>query len=73
MSKSEVNCICAELDAMVGPFRERRLAYVRFPYVFIDDTPVKAHDSASAVSKAIVIAPRSHAGRRTGGPRPCAC
>ena len=36
VSKSEVSRICAELDAVVQPFRERRLDHVSFPYVFLD-------------------------------------
>jgi len=56
ISKSEVSRICGELDAVVGAFRERRLDHVAFPYVFLDATYVKAHDGASVVSKAIVIA-----------------
>jgi transposase-like protein len=56
ISKSEVSRICAELDRVVATFRERRLDHVRFPYVFLDATYVKAHAGASVVSKAIVIA-----------------
>jgi putative transposase len=56
ISKSEVSRICAELDATVGAFRERRLDHVRFPYVFLDATYVKAHEGPSVVAKAIVIA-----------------
>ena len=56
ISKSEVSRICGELDAVVAAFRERRLDHVRFPYVFLDATYVKAHEGASVVSKAIVIA-----------------
>ncbi|MGA7688872.1 MAG: IS256 family transposase [Jiangellales bacterium] len=56
VSKSEVSRICAELDAVVGAFRERRLDHVGFPYLFLDATYVKAHDGGSVVSKAIVIA-----------------
>jgi len=56
ISKSEVSRICAELDAVVGAFRERRLDHVAFPYVFLDATYVKAHEGPSVVSKAIVIA-----------------
>lgn len=56
ISKSEVSRICAELDRVVATFRERRLDHVRFPYVFLDATYVKAHEGASVVSKAIVIA-----------------
>ena len=56
ISKSEVSRICAELDTAVGAFRERRLDHIRFPYLFLDATYVKAHDGPSVVSKAIVIA-----------------
>jgi transposase-like protein len=56
ISKSEVSRICSELDTVVGAFRERRLDHVAFPYVFLDATYVKAHEGASVVSKAIVIA-----------------
>jgi len=56
ISKSEVSRICGELDRVVAAFRERRLDHVRFPYVFLDATYVKAHDGPSVVSKAIVIA-----------------
>jgi putative transposase len=56
VSKSEVSRICAELDAVVGAFRERRLDHVGFPYLFLDATYVKAHEGGSVVSKAIVIA-----------------
>ncbi len=56
ISKSEVSRICSELDAVVATFRDRPLGHTRFPYVFLDATYVKAHDGASVVSKAIVIA-----------------
>lgn len=56
ISKSEVSRICGELDAVVTSFRERPLDHVRFPYVFLDATYVKAHHGPSVVSKAIVIA-----------------
>jgi len=56
ISKSEVSRICAELDAVVATFRDRPLGHTAFPYVFLDATYVKAHDGASVVSKAIVIA-----------------
>ena len=56
ISKSEVSRICAELDGIVATFRERRLDHVRFPYVFLDATYVKAHDGPSVVSKTIVVA-----------------
>ncbi len=56
ISKSEVSRICTELDAVVATFRDRSLGHTAFPYVFLDATYVKAHDGASVVSKAIVIA-----------------
>jgi transposase-like protein len=56
VSKSQVSRICAELDAAVGEFRERRLDHIEFPYVFLDATYVKAHDGAHVVSKAIIVA-----------------
>jgi transposase-like protein len=56
VSKSEVSRICAELDGIVAAFRERPLEHVRFPYVFLDATYVKAHQGASVVAKAIVVA-----------------
>jgi transposase-like protein len=56
ISKSEVSRIYADLDRVVATFRERRLDHVAFPYVFLDATYVKAHDGASVVSKAIVVA-----------------
>jgi len=56
ISKSEVSRICGELDTVVATFRDRPLGHTAFPYVFLDATYVKAHDGASVVSKAIVIA-----------------
>ncbi len=51
-------------------FRERPLDHIRFPYVFLDATYVKAHDGASVVSKAIVIATGVTADGRPRGPGP---
>ncbi len=56
ISKSEVSRICGELDEVVAAFRDRPLGHTAFPYVFLDATYVKAHDGASVVSKAIVVA-----------------
>src|SRR5450631_3095278 len=42
ISKSEVSRICAELDAEVAAFRDRSLAEMEFPYVFLDATFCKA-------------------------------
>ena len=56
VSKSEVSRICAELHTVVTAFRDHPLGHLRFPYVFLDATYVKAHEGASVVAKAIVIA-----------------
>lgn len=56
IGKSEVSRICAELDDVVGAFRDRSLKHATFPYVFLDATYVKAHAGPAVVSKAIVIA-----------------
>jgi putative transposase len=56
VSKSEVSRICGELDGIVHEFQERPLDHVRFPYLFLDATYVKAHHGARVVSKAIVVA-----------------
>ena len=56
ISKSEVSRICAELDAVVAEFRERRLDHIGFPYVFLDATYLKAHQGPHVVAKAVVIA-----------------
>jgi putative transposase len=42
ISKSEVSRICADLDVEVAAFRDRSLADVAFPYVFLDATFCKA-------------------------------
>src|SRR6266542_3738541 len=56
ISKSEVSRIGGEVDGVVATFRDRPLGHTAFPYVFLDATYVKAHDGASVVSKAIVVA-----------------
>ena len=56
VSKSQVSRICAELDAAVGEFGQRRLDHVEFPYVFLDATYVKAHEGARVVAKAVIVA-----------------
>jgi putative transposase len=42
ISKSEVSRVCADLDVEVGAFRDRSLADLPFPYVFLDATYCKA-------------------------------
>ncbi|MGI8393179.1 IS256 family transposase [Leucobacter sp. W1038] len=55
-SKSEVSRICADLDTEVGAFRDRDLAAMDFPYVFLDATYCKARVNHRVVSQAVVIA-----------------
>ena len=56
ISKSEVSRICADLDEEVGAFRDRSLAEVAYPYVFLDATYCKARINGRVVSQAVVIA-----------------
>jgi Transposase, Mutator family len=56
ISKSEVSGICADLDEEVSAFRDRSLADVEFPYVFLDATYCKARVNRRVVSQAVVIA-----------------
>jgi transposase-like protein len=56
ISKSEVSRICADLDEQLEAFRTRPLDHIRFPYLFLDATYVKARVDHRIVSQAIVIA-----------------
>ena len=56
ISKSEVSRICADLDEEVGAFRDRSLAGIDYPYVFLDATYCKARVNRRVVSQAVVIA-----------------
>jgi putative transposase len=56
ISKSEVSRICADLDAEVAAFRDRDLATMGYPYVFLDATYCKARVNHRVVSQAIVVA-----------------
>src|SRR5215203_4751553 len=56
ISKSEVSRICADLDQEVGAFRDRSLAEVAYPYVFLDATYCRARVNRRVVSQAVVIA-----------------
>ena len=56
ISKSEVLRICADLDEEVGAFRDRSLAEVAYPYVFLDAAYCKARVNRRVVSQAVVIA-----------------
>ena len=54
--KSEVSRICADLDEEVGAFRDRSLADIAYPYVFLDATYCKARVNRRVVSQAVVVA-----------------
>ena len=56
ISKSEVSRICADLDGEVAAFRDRSLAEMAFPYVFLDATYCKARVNHRVVSQAVVVA-----------------
>ncbi|MCY0944250.1 IS256 family transposase [Streptomyces antarcticus] len=56
ISKSEVSRICAGLDEQLDAFRTRPLDHIRFPYLFLDATYVKARVEHRIVSQAVVIA-----------------
>jgi transposase-like protein len=56
ISKSEVSRICADLDTEVAAFRDRSLAGMAFPYVFLDATYCKARVNHRVVSQAVVVA-----------------
>jgi hypothetical protein len=51
ISKSEVSRICADLDEEVGAFRDRSLAGIAYPYVFLDATYCKARVNRRVVSR----------------------
>lgn len=55
ISKSQVSRLCADLDAEVERFRNRRLEGP-YPYVWLDATYVKVREGGRVVSQAIVIA-----------------
>ncbi len=56
VSRSTVSRICAEIDAEVDAFRTRRLDHLRFPYIFVDATYIKARHNHRIVSRAVVVA-----------------
>lgn len=56
ISKSEVSRICAGLDEEVALFRDRNLAGLDYPYVFLDATYCKARVNHRIVSQAVVVA-----------------
>ncbi len=56
ISKSEVSRICSNLDEDVATFRDRPLADISYPYVFLDATYCKARVGRRVVSQAVVVA-----------------
>ena len=56
VSKSTVSRICGEIDEHAAVFRTRRLDHLKFPYVYVDATYVKARVDHHIVSRAVVIA-----------------
>ena len=56
VSKSTVSRICGEIDEQVAVFRTRSLDHLRFPYVFVDATYIKARVDHHIVSRAVVVA-----------------
>jgi len=56
ISKSEVSRICGNLDEDVAALRDRPLADITYPYVFLDATYCKARVNRRVVSQAVVIA-----------------
>ncbi len=56
ISKSEVSRICQDLDSEVAAFRDRSLAEIAYPYVFLDATYCKARVNRRVVSQAVVVA-----------------
>jgi putative transposase len=56
ISKSEVSRICADLDTEVAAFRDRSLAGMAVPYVFLDATYCKARVDHRVVSQVVVVA-----------------
>jgi transposase-like protein len=51
-----VSRICADLDTEVAVFRDRSLAQMPFPYVFLDAAYCKARVNHRVVSQAVVVA-----------------
>ncbi len=56
ISKSELNRICAQLDAEVAIWRTRTVDHIAFPYVFLDATYCKVRLNGRVVCQAVVIA-----------------
>src|SRR5271169_276148 len=55
ISKSQVSCLCGEIDERVNAFFNRPLEG-DWPYLWIDATYVKSREAGRIVSKAVIIA-----------------
>ena len=56
VSKSEVSRLVAELDADLAAFRERSLAGVRYPYVWLDAQYEKVREGGRVLNTAFLVA-----------------
>ncbi len=56
IDKSAVSRICKELDQAVYAFRQRPLAGIRYPYLWLDALYIKVRQNHRIVSMAVVIA-----------------
>jgi len=55
ISKSQVSCLCQEIDTKVKAFQDRPLEG-EWPYLYLDALYIKVRDSDRVVSKACIIA-----------------
>ena len=56
ISKSQVSRICADLDALVGAFRNRPLTDCPYPYLWLDALTQKVREGGRVVNVAVVVA-----------------
>ena len=56
ISRSTVSRMCAELDADLAAFRERRLDGTRYPYLWLDAKFEKVRDTGRVTSSAFLVA-----------------
>jgi putative transposase len=56
LSKSQVSRICAALDTEVEAFRNRSLADMAYPYLWLDATYVKVREGGRVVNMAALVA-----------------
>jgi len=56
ISKSQVSRICADLDVLVGAFRNRPLGDSPYPYLWLDALTQKVREGGRVVNVAVVVA-----------------